>query len=453
MFLRYFNLDEQPFGATPDPRYLWRTNSHREALASLYCGFYGNRGFTVLIAEPGMGKTTLLFEFLEHIRNRAKTVFLFNTLCEPNDVVSFILQDLGIKPSDTVSERHQQLNAILTAEARAGRRLVLVIDEAQNLSNRALEAVRLLTNFETPRSKLMHVILAGQPELADKLARNELLQLYQRVSTICRLAPLTPSETAAYIAHRLNVAGYAGASLFSAGAIHRLTEASQGVPRIINTLSFNSLCLCRARKANRVDRGMVDEAIADLQLHVNPEPVTVTEAKSVTPPRASLARYRGRFRPTRRAAYYAAAILFAISGVLAGMHTWSKPKSTHSASSLPAVISADPLSRQAGASRAGSQKSQAVESIGTPNASGGNPLQAPGSQEGRAADPVKIKIEAGDTLKGIATSHLGTSDPTVLRQIQKLNPSITDPNHIVSGNIIQLPGSGQTSPSTAPARL
>jgi general secretion pathway protein A len=163
MFLQHFKLKEQPFGATPDPRFLFQGNSHREALASLHCGFHGNRGFTVLIAEPGMGKTTLLFEFLTHIQDRARTVFLFNTFCNPDDVISFILQELGIIPSQTLADRHRQLNEVLIAEARAGRRFVLVIDEAQNLTTDALEVVRMLSNYETPRSKLMQVFLAGQP--------------------------------------------------------------------------------------------------------------------------------------------------------------------------------------------------------------------------------------------------------------------------------------------------
>src|SRR5579872_6178312 len=138
MFVKYFNLTEQPFGSTPDPRFLFQSESHREALASLYCAFYANRGFTALIAEPGMGKTTLLFEFLERARGSAKTVFLFNTFCGPDDVVTYILRDSGITPGLTVADRYQQINDMLGAEAKAGRPVVLVVDEAQNLSTHTL---------------------------------------------------------------------------------------------------------------------------------------------------------------------------------------------------------------------------------------------------------------------------------------------------------------------------
>ena len=120
MLLQHFQFREQPFGTTPDPRFLYESRSHREALASLYCAFYGNRGFTALIAPPGMGKTTLLFQFLEQIRESARTVFLFDTQCEPRELIRYILRDLGIEPGSDVVEMHHQLHGVLTSEARAG---------------------------------------------------------------------------------------------------------------------------------------------------------------------------------------------------------------------------------------------------------------------------------------------------------------------------------------------
>jgi general secretion pathway protein A len=169
MLLEYFGFSEDPFGSTPDPRFLYASPTHREALASLQYGFSSNRGFTALIAPPGMGKTTLLFRFLEDIRMSARSVFLFNidSQCEPRELVAYILRDLGIAPGSSGAEMHDQLARVLVAEARAGRKAVIVIDEAQNLPDAAQETVRLLTNFETPRAKLMQVGLAGQPQLAD----------------------------------------------------------------------------------------------------------------------------------------------------------------------------------------------------------------------------------------------------------------------------------------------
>src|SRR6266567_4923891 len=210
MFLDHFHFAEQPFGATPDPRFLFPSASHREALASLYCGYVANRGFTALIAKPGLGKTTLLFEFLRKTKDRARTASIFNTLCDGHDLISGVLRDCGVEPSTRLSDCYCQLNMFLASEARADRRVVLVVDEAQNLSAEALEAIRLLTNFETPTTKLMQIVLAGQPQLAENLAKPEMAQLLQRISTVCRIMPFSVTEVAAYIDHRLRVAGYSG---------------------------------------------------------------------------------------------------------------------------------------------------------------------------------------------------------------------------------------------------
>jgi len=171
MYLEFFGMREQPFGVTPDPRFLYLSPMHREALASLYYGVEAGRGFLSMIARPGMGKTTLLFQLLEEFRNSAKTAFLFQTQCDSREFIRFLLAELGIetKEQDRV-KMHEEFNAVLLREMKAGKRFVVVIDEAQNLDDSVLETVRLLSNFETPRAKLMQIILSGQPELADKLA-------------------------------------------------------------------------------------------------------------------------------------------------------------------------------------------------------------------------------------------------------------------------------------------
>lgn len=448
MFEEYFQLKEQPFGASPDPRFLFRTSSHREALASLYCGFFGNRCFTVLIADPGMGKTTLLFEFLEQIRDRARTAFLFNTLCDPNDILSFILYDLGVTPAPSKVERHRQLDEILAAEARAGRRVVVVIDEAQNLSNRTLEAVRLLTNFETSSSKLLHIVLAGQPELADKLAVAEAAQLFQRVSTLCHLTPFTPADISAYIAHRLKVAGYAGSSLFTAGAIHRLAVQSRGIPRIINTLCFNSLCLCQARKAKQVDRAMVAEAIADLQLSTSPKSAIAPQTEADESSTPGLLNGPEVFVSTSSPVRYFAAAAIVICAALAGIFAWHTRGFLHAPSSPPAIVSTTPQSGGTGAMAEDVGVTQKPGNTAVQNVRQGN---APPPNE--IAQSVQVKIAAGDTLAGIAKAQLGSFDVAVLRKIQTLNPRITDPDHIETGSTIRLPGRGGQEPPDASTRL
>jgi general secretion pathway protein A len=268
MLSRYYGFREEPFGVTPDPRSLYQSSTHCEALASLKYGFSSNRGFIALIAPPGTGKTTLLFRFLEDIRTSAQSAFIFNIdpQCEPREIVSYILRDIGIVPGRDGAEMHEQLHRAVAAEARAGRRFVVVIDEAQNLSDAALEVVRMLTNFETSRSKLMQVVLAGQPQLFEKLMKPSLVQLRQRISTFCRIEPLSKEQASAYIEHRLKAAGYSGPQLFTAEAVSQIADASQGIPRNINNLCFNALSLCCALKTKQVDASMVAEVVADQQL-------------------------------------------------------------------------------------------------------------------------------------------------------------------------------------------
>lgn len=448
MFLQYFNLSDQPFGATPDPRSLFETGSHREALASLYTGFYANRGFTVLIAEPGMGKTTLLFEFLDHIRDRAKTVLLFNTLCEAKDVLSLILQDLGVSPGEGLAEKHRQLNDVLVAEARAGRRVVLVIDEAQNLSTEALEAVRLLTNFETARSKLMQVVLAGQPQLADKLARPEIAQLLQRVSTMCRLAPLTATEAAAYVEHRMKVAGYVGKPPFTSGALRLLADASRGIPRTINTLCFNSLCICRARNSRVVDDSVVEEAIRDLQLHVSPARPAIPPRVEQNPVATPFAGYpEVRASSGRRARYITAALLLVCLS-FGGVYWSGNWTRVHLPFSVPAVLT---HIRHAASTRMATA-AQPNEATPSPSTANNRITRSAAKGANDAAPPKTIMVAPGDTLAGIVRKNGGSYDKTVLHQILALNPRLKDPNHIETGRAIRLPMDTGGAASDQPTR-
>jgi general secretion pathway protein A len=267
MVLDYYGLREQPFGVTPNPRYLYLSPSHREALASLVYGIESGRGFLALIAAPGMGKTTLLFQLLEQLGSKAKTVFLFQTQCGSHDFLRSLMSDLGMRPEEEDQVVLQaRLNEILIEELKARRKFVLVVDEAQNLDESALEFVRMLSNFETSRDKLMHIVLAGQPQLAEKLARPSLAQLRQRISMLIRLRPLGAAETAAYVEHRLRVAGYEGPPLFSGGALNAVASLSGGIPRNINNICFNALSLGYASGRKLVDSGTVREVSVDLDL-------------------------------------------------------------------------------------------------------------------------------------------------------------------------------------------
>jgi general secretion pathway protein A len=268
MLTQYFGFKEEPFGFSPDPRCLFLSRTHQQALEALEDGFNSNRGFTAMIAPPGMGKTTLLFRFLEDVRESARVVFLFDldATCEPREFVAYVLRDLGITPAQGSAEMHEQLSEALIKENMAGRKFVIVIDEAQNLSEAVLERVRLLTNFENSRGKLIQVVLSGQPQLSDKLLQSSLIQLRQRISTVCHIEPLSPEEIAGYIDYRVKMAGYLGRPLFAEDAIKLIAEASLGTPRTINNLCFNALLLCSRLKSRQVDAAMVAKVITALQL-------------------------------------------------------------------------------------------------------------------------------------------------------------------------------------------
>jgi TonB family protein len=267
MFLDFYKLRKQPFSDTPDPHYVYPSRTHREALASLFYGIESGRGFLVLIAEPGMGKTTLLFHLQELLRNSARTAFVFQTLCDSRELLGCLLVDLGIDTREKEFPRlYEQLKEVLISEAKAGKRLVVFVDEAQNLDESALETVRLLSDFETPTSKLIQIVLVGQPQLADKLARPTLTQLRQRVSILSRLNPFGPAETDAYINHRLSVAGYEGTQLFTPEARAMIAAWSAGIPRNINNLCFNALSLGYALRRKDIDLSLVQEAASDLEL-------------------------------------------------------------------------------------------------------------------------------------------------------------------------------------------
>ena len=286
MFLEYYGLREQPFGFTPDPRFLYFGATHREALASLSYGIESGCGFLALIAPPGMGKTTLLFHLLQYWRSSAQTVFLFQTQCGSRELFRHLLNDLGIDSGDQdLAEMHESLNSVLLANARKGRRVVLVIDEAQNLRDSVLETVRLLSDFETPQAKLLQIVLSGQPQLADKLSQPNLTQLRQRISVFSRLHPFTRVETMVYLEYRLCRAGYSGPPLFSFDAVELIATHSKGFPRNINNLCFNALTLGFAKRQKQIDATTVSEVLADLEIeglstHHEPAPETSEDALS-----------------------------------------------------------------------------------------------------------------------------------------------------------------------------
>lgn len=305
MFLEFYGLREQPFGVTPDPRFLYLSPAHREALACLYYGIESGRGFMSLIAKPGMGKTTLLFQLLEKFRSSARTAFLFQTQCSSREFMRFLLTELGSESHELDFVRmHEEFNKLLLQEARAGRRFIIVVDEAQNLHSSVLETIRLLSDFETPKAKLLQIILAGQPELADKLASRKMSQLRQRISLLNGLSPLSVEESSNYIQHRLRIAGYSGPPLIAPSAMQAIAQFTEGIPRSINNFCFNALSLGCALRQRVINLAVVDEVISDLDINKH-----VTEVPPLPPLDPEFLRTAAsRFSVGPRPASYAAEI-------------------------------------------------------------------------------------------------------------------------------------------------
>ena len=267
MFVEYYGLREQPFGVTPDPKFLYLGEGHREAMAALFYGIESGRGFSALAAEPGMGKTSLLMRLLESMQESARTAFLFQTEGGSREFLHALLNDLGIVPrGKDLAATHEALNETLLAELNAGRRVIVVIDEAQNLSEKTLESVRLLSNFETPAAKLMHIVLAGQPKLSEKLAKPSLTQLRQRVSNVILLKPFRSEETVDYVKHRLRTAGLKGHIPFSSDALLLIARSSRGIPRNINNICFQAMSLGFATQTPIIGTEIIREVLADLEI-------------------------------------------------------------------------------------------------------------------------------------------------------------------------------------------
>ena len=266
MYLQFYGLREPPFGPTPDPKFLFQSSRHREALAQLIYGVRERKGFIVLTGEIGTGKTTLLRTLLERLDPTTSIAYVHNSALDIQGLLEYVLQDWGVKSTATShAPRLFELNEFLIDQHRQGLSPVLVIDEAQNLSVPTLEAVRLLSNFETTNQKLMQILLVGQPELRNRLNAPELRQLKQRVGLRCHIGPLSPEEARLYSRHRLRVAGASDTGIFTDAAVQRIVDYSGGTPRVINILCDHCLLSGFADSKKRLDARVVDEAVEYLE--------------------------------------------------------------------------------------------------------------------------------------------------------------------------------------------
>jgi general secretion pathway protein A len=442
MFLDFYRLREQPFGVAPNPAYLYPSQTHREALAELSSGLQADRGFMALIAKPGMGKTTLLNQLLDEWRDSARTVFLFQTQCDSREFFRYVLGELGIdaEPMGLVT-MHRKLNQVLFDEMLAGKRFILAVDEAQNLSESVLETVRLLSNFETQHAKLLQIVLAGQPQLAATLALPQLWQLRQRISILTHLQPLSAAETVGYIDHRLKVAGYCGEPLFTPGALELIAQRSQGIPRIINNICHNSMSMAHARERQKVSAEIVQGVVDRLDVESVTRQSSAKSAAVANPVAVANSRPADGFRrqPTPQLTYKPPVQL-----------SWTRR--IFGAVALASILSLGTLYLFASFPRF-VQSGQATTGSGSYDASPNSPAPlgpahsaevlpaayAADPQDTGSAQVLTVVARPGQSLKDISLLYVGHFDSRLFDEIHTLNPELRDPSQIEAGQLIRLP--------------
>src|SRR5450631_271880 len=317
MYTRFFGLSEKPFAITPDPRYLYLSERHAEALAHLLYGINESGGFIQLTGEVGTGKTTVVRTLLSRVPHHADVAVILNPRVTPVEFLLTIGEELGLPieaaDRDSVKQMVDALNQRLLAAHAEGRRIIVIVDEAQNLSAETLEQVRLLTNLETPTQKLLQIILIGQPELRELLDRNDLRQLAQRITGRYHLMPLSRDETQGYVRHRLSVAGAVG-EIFTAGALREVHRLTSGIPRVINVTCDRALLGAYTQETRKVSAALVRQAAGEVY------------GRRVTPPWL---------------AWAAGVAIVACAGVasIVGWHAHVKPRT--------AILVPEPVSRAA----------------------------------------------------------------------------------------------------------
>jgi type II secretory pathway predicted ATPase ExeA len=455
MLLQFYQLAEQPFGVTPDPRFLYASPTHREAIASVLYSVRSGRGFTALIAEPGMGKTTLLFNLLQQLGHTAKTAFLFQAQDTPRNFLRNLLSDLGVDDDGQDLVRMQtKLNECLVRETSLGKIFIVVIDEAQNLDEPVLEVVRMLSNFETSRDKLMHIILAGQPQLAVKLAQPELTQLRQRISIVARLQPFNAEETRGFIEHRLRVAGYRAAEpLFTDRAFAMIAEHSGGLPRNINNICFNAMSIGCALKRKTINAAVIEEVLRDLDLKPLTQRVQVPEfnestTKVVDEPE-TIERPQAKLPKSWKWRVGIASMFALLAGI--GWTVVAKNPRGFSGNDTAAMEATEAGTTSQKSLADGATSADVAHETGnaqTGAATDGSNQALGGSERAKGkitTDSAVVRVGDHDTLYQICMDHLGRYDDEIIKLLRDLNPGLSNPRQLHVGQEVRIPTSRSLS--------
>ena len=418
MYNRYFGFLESPFSVTPDPRFFYTNSVYSEAYATLRYGIEAKKGFIVITGEVGTGKTTLLRKLLRGLQDSVHSVFIFNTSLSFPELLQVTLQDLGIAPKDaTTLTMLQQLNEYLIKQLKRGHTVAALIDEAQNLSAEVLENLRLLSNLETDREKLLQIVLVGQPELEVKLDQPYLRQLKQRVAVRCRLDPLKDEEVGPYINFRLRAAGYESKDLFHREAVLQVARFSKGIPRLMNIICDNALVTAYAESKKTVSADMINEVARDLRIVSEPRlaAADLVAASAVSPTQDRIHETAGSVPQHRRSRLIDTGIATFL-GILVF-------------AALAAVIEPRNFLNGVGKSFEVVKRNLNQEPV---------PKEAHAEAETKRNDH-RITIQYGATIYQIAIDTYGANAVLGMDLIKELNPQIENLNWVAAGQNLRLP--------------
>ncbi len=428
MYLNFFGLKKEPFQITPDPEFLFLSASHREALASIIYGIEKRKGFIAIIGGVGLGKTTIFRSYLERINKRQiRTIYIFNPNVSFKSLLKTIFQELDIAPvSDDTVEMVNRLHDVLIAEYREGRNIVLAIDEAQNIPIPTLENLRMLSNLETARDKLIQIVFIGQPEFDEMLKTEALRQINQRIAMRSTILPLTRKESAAYIKHRLARAQQGGGAVFTEDAINKISVRAGGIPRTINILCDNALVTAYGYQKKPVSAKIVGEIIRDF------------DRRKLTSP------LKWKYAPAFAAALIAA--VFWMYGRDADRMAFVNYTPGPPVLLKPAEVAA-PEAARAGYIRQPIQapaKASMIDGAGAdPAKAGPEPVLQKSSdaafrKASQKADYVRT-IKKGDTLSSLIREQYGYVDDRMITLVRDSNPWIKNSNMIFTGFDLVLP--------------
>lgn len=445
MYLEFYGFSEQPFNVTPDPRFLFFTESHREALSAMIYGISERKGFVSVSGEVGIGKTTLVHQLLSSLDLKIRVVVISQTKITFEQLLREVLLELGLpvgyedKPS-LIRRFKQYLES-----RRPDENLAILVDEAQHLSIEAMEDLRLLSNLETATSRLLQVVFVGQPELEGKLNCRELRQLKQRIVIRRRILPLREGDCRMYIEHRLNIVGSSTPQVFIPDAVAMIARHSRGIPRVINILCDNALLIGYSRGRKKVNALLVQEAISHMEALAPAEAGEKTRAEKRERAR------RGFRRRMPAWPYAAAAVLALLMAILLGREfggalqekLWPpfpvSPPAREQRIAAPAVAPLLPGATPPQAAPAAPLETPpAAQPPLPPPVLSSAPLNAP------AAARPEIRVEsatakAGETLRSLSLAYYKFSNTTVLDYLLQFNPEIEDPDLVKANQKIFIP--------------